>query len=131
VFVQPLRSLGEGVYDLFGLPLVRFTKDRAQKRRRHLVSFVAWTFGAPSKATLLLTKEPLRDPPEIFNAPDLSEERPSHERGIYRGELQEAVAGGGGDHEEDITEPARRLPVAVDLDEHAGETVERRIHIYG
>ncbi len=106
---------------------VSYTFERPNARR----GLWARLRGAALKATLLLTKEPLRDPPEIFNAPDLSEERPSHERGIYRGELQEAVAGGGGDHEEDITEPARRLPVAVDLDEHAGETVERRIHIYG
>ena len=83
------------------------------------------------KAVVLLTEEPLRDPLETPDAADLSEEHSGHERGVRRGELQEAVTGGGGGLEEDVAEPARGLRLAVDLDEHAGETVERRIHIYG
>ena len=90
---------------------------------RRLVASIVRALGTPSKPTLLLakdlTKEPLRDQLEILNATGHSEERYSYERGIRGGELQEAVAGGGGGCEEDITEPARGLPLAVDLDEHA------------
>src|SRR5215212_5968143 len=49
---------------------------------------------------------------------------------VLRGEFEELVAGARGSLEEDVTEPTRRLPLAIDLYEHAGEAVEQRIHTY-
>src|SRR5215208_8479126 len=49
---------------------------------------------------------------------------------VPRGEFEELVAGAGGSLEEDVTEPTRRLPLAIDLDEHAREAVEQRVHPY-
>ena len=81
--------------------------------------------------TVLLTEEPLWAPLDPPDATDLSEEYSGYERGIRGGELQEVVSGGGGRLEENVTYYSRGIPLAVDLDEHAGETVERGIHAHG
>src|SRR5215208_3346232 len=49
---------------------------------------------------------------------------------VLRGEFEELVAGARGSLEEDVTEPTRGLPLAIDLYEHAGEAVEQRVHPY-
>src|SRR5215212_6104188 len=49
---------------------------------------------------------------------------------VLRGEFKELGAGAGGSLEEDVTIPTRRLPLTIDLYEHAGETVEQRVHPY-
>src|SRR5215208_8266212 len=49
---------------------------------------------------------------------------------VLRGEFEELGAGAGGSLEEDVTIPTRRLPLTIDLYEHAGEAVEQRVHTY-
>src|SRR5215208_856912 len=49
---------------------------------------------------------------------------------VLRGEFEELGASAGGSLEEDVTIPTRRLPLAIDLYEHAGEAVEQRVHPY-
>jgi hypothetical protein len=49
---------------------------------------------------------------------------------VFRGEPKELVAGGGGGLKEDVPLAARGVPLTIDLNEHAGKTIERRIHTH-
>ena len=73
----------------------------------------------PLWPTVLLAEKPLWDLLSSPDAADLSKEYSGHERGVRRGELQEVVSGSGGGLEENVTDFARGILLAIDLDEHA------------
>ncbi len=50
---------------------------------------------------------------------------------VLRGELEELISTNAGGLKEDVTEPTRRIPLSVYLDEHTGEAVEQGVHTYG